>query len=100
MKIHLLTDRPEIKVKREQTINNINQTDTDLNERRIAIRKRFKDLFEKNHTIKGLEADIKLKPGTQIVQQKARPIPIHLQDAVGKELKRLIKKDTSKKPKI
>ena len=38
-----------------------------------------------------MEIDIQLKPKTQIIQQKARPVPIHLQDAVGKEIDRLIK---------
>ena len=33
---------------------------------------------------------IQLKPGTKPVQQKARPIPLHLQDAVEKEIQKLI----------
>ena len=47
--------------------------------------------MQTNNTIKGIEIDINLKPNTQIIQQKARPIPIHLQQSVGNELKRIIK---------
>ena len=50
----------------------------------------FSDLFYNNNEIKGLEVKIKLKEGAQIIQQKGRPIPIHLQDQVANELKRLI----------
>ena len=32
-----------------------------------------------------------MKAGAQIIQQKGRPIPIHLHDQVAQELKRLIK---------
>ena len=35
--------------------------------------------------------NIQLKPGHYPVKQKARPIPLHLQEDVGKELERLIK---------
>ena len=34
---------------------------------------------------------VNLKAGAQLIPQKGRPIPIHLQDQVAQELKRLIK---------
>ena len=49
-------------------------------------------LFHENKTIKGMEVDIQLKLDAKLIQQKGRPIPIHLQPAVGKEIEKL-KKD-------
>ena len=51
----------------------------------------FKDLFYNNKEIKNLSVKTQLKEGAQIIQQKGRPIPIHLQDQVALELKRLFK---------
>ena len=48
-------------------------------------------LFETNHTIKNAEVKIHKKPGCYPIQQKARPIPYHLQKDVKNELDRLIK---------
>ena len=48
-------------------------------------------LFETNHTIKNIEVEIQIKPGCYPFQQKARPIPYHLQKGVKNELDRLIK---------
>ena len=62
-----------------------------MDNRRNELISEYHTLFETNHTIKDWEVDIKLKAGAQIVQEKARPIPVHLQDAVGNELKKLIK---------
>ena len=42
--------------------------------------------------MKGIEVDIQLKPNAKLVQQKGRPIPIHLQPAVGKQIEKLTKK--------
>ena len=53
--------------------------------------KRFPDLFENNKTIKDTEIKIQLKPGHYPVKQKARPVPLHLQEDVGRELEKLIK---------
>ena len=50
----------------------------------------FPYLFKNNTTIKDTEVNIQLKPGHYPVKQKARPIPLHLQE-VGKELEKLIK---------
>ena len=52
---------------------------------------KFRDLFENNETIKDTEIKIQLKPGHHPVKQKARPVPLHLQEDVGKELEKLIR---------
>ena len=51
----------------------------------------FANLFGNNQTIKDTEINIQLKPGHYPVKQKARPVPLHLQEEVGKELEKLIK---------
>ena len=48
-------------------------------------------MFENNGTIKDAEINIQLKPGRYPVKQNARPVPIHLQKDIGRELERLIK---------
>ena len=48
-------------------------------------------MFENNETIKDTETKIQLKPGHHPVKQKARPVPLHLQEDVGKELEKLIR---------
>ena len=57
----------------------------------IKLQNDFNDLFYNNKEIKNLSVKVQLKEGAQIIQQKGRPIPIHLQDQVALELKRLIK---------
>ena len=52
---------------------------------------KFTDLIENNETIKDTEITIQLKPGHYPVKQKARPVPLHLQEDVGRELEKLIK---------
>ena len=52
---------------------------------------KFLDLFENNETIKDTETKIQLKPGHQPIKQKARPVPLHLQKDVVRELERLMK---------
>ena len=44
-----------------------------------------------------MEVDIQLKDDAKLIQQKGRPIPIHLQQAVGKEIEKLKNWATSKK---
>ena len=56
-----------------------------------AIQRKFHKLFETNQTIKNSEVKIQLNPGCYPIQQKARPIPYHLQQDVKNELDRLIK---------
>ena len=41
---------------------------------------RFPELFKSNETIKDTEMNIQLKPGQYPFLQKARPVPLHLQD--------------------
>ena len=85
-------------------IHNINLDNTER--KIIKLQNDFKDLFYNNKEIKNLSVKINLKTGAQIIQQKGPPIPIHLQDQVEQELKRLIKhgyvekatKITSKSP--
>ena len=67
-------------------IQNI-QKDPDITD----LKKKFKKLFHENKTMKGIEVDIQLKPKAKLIQQKGRPIPIHLQPAVGKEMENLTK---------
>ena len=43
-------------------------------------------LFENNETIRDIEIKIQLKPGHFPVKQKARPVPLHLQE-IGKLIK-------------
>ena len=49
------------------------------------------DLFKNNTTIKDAEINIQINPGHYPVKQQARPIPLRLQEEVGKELDKLIK---------
>ena len=56
-----------------------------------SLKTKFKKLFTENHTVKGLEVKIQLKEDAKLIQQKGRPIPIHLQQSVGKEIEKLIK---------
>ena len=51
---------------------------------------KFPDLFKNNTRIKDTEINIHLKPGHYPVKQKARLIPLHLQEEVGRELEKLI----------
>ena len=78
-----------IKLEMEETnlkIQNVKE-DPDITE----LKRKFKKLFHENKTIKGIEVDIELKPDAKLIQQKGRPIPIHLQPAVGKEIEKLKK---------
>ena len=61
--------------------------------------KKFRDLFENNETIKGTEIKIQLKPGHHPVGQKTRPVALHLQEDVVRELGRLLKSGQLEKTK-
>ncbi len=52
---------------------------------------KFKKLFEENKTLKNFRYKVEFKLEFKVEQQKGRRIPIHVQDAVEKELQRLIK---------
>ena len=49
--------------------------------------------FENNETIKDTEIKIQLKLGHYPVKQKTRPVPLHLQKDIGRELEKLKKPD-------
>ena len=49
---------------------------------------KFPDLIKNNTTIKDAEINIQLERGHYPVKQKARPIPLHLQEEVGKNWKK------------
>ena len=72
------------------TIGKIQLAENNQSEREKVFTK-FRDLFENNETIKDTEIKIQLKPGHQSIKQKARPVPLHLQKDVERELERLIK---------
>ena len=72
------------------TIGNIRTEESNQSEKKRVIEK-FPDLFKNNTTIKDTETNIQLKPGHYPVKPKARPIPLHLQEDVGKEMERLRK---------
>ena len=72
------------------TIGKIQLTENNQSEKERMFGK-FRDLFENNKTIKDTEIKIQLKPGHYPVKQKARPVPLHLQEDVGKELEKLIR---------
>ena len=61
-------------------------------ERRKKIIDEYEDLFKNNHTIKDLTINIQLKKDVKSIQQKGRPVPIHLQKSVREELEKLIGK--------
>ena len=71
------------------TIGKIQLAETGQSEKERIINK-FPDFFENNRTMKDTEINIQLKPGHYPVKQKARPIPLHLQEDVGRELEKLI----------
>ena len=71
------------------TIGRIQLTEPNQSEKKVI--KKFSDLFENNPTMKDTEINIQLKPGHYPVKQKARPISLHLQEDVGRELEKLIK---------
>ena len=50
---------------------------------------KVQDLFENNET-KNTELNIQLKSGHYPIKQKARPVPLHLQEDVERELKKLL----------
>ena len=52
---------------------------------------KLQDLFENNETMKDTEINIQLKPGHYPIKQKARPVPLHLQENIERVLKKLIR---------
>ena len=77
-----------------QTIKHINKLDHTIcgSDREITTLKiKFHKLFTTNHTVKNVEVDIQLKDDAKLIEQKDWPIPIRVQQAVGKEIDKLNK---------
>ena len=81
-------DELEIGLQGNKNTNIIRHIETD--ERRQKIVDEYEDLFKNNHTMKDLTIDLQLKKDTKPIQQKGRPVPIHFQKTVKKELEKLI----------
>ena len=76
--IKLDTEKSNLKIQNIQEIPDVTE-----------LKRKVTKLFHENKTVKGVEVDIQLKPDAKLIQQKGRPIPIHLQPAVGKEIEKL-----------
>ena len=63
----------------------------DSEKKTLKLKNEFEDLFYIKAETKNLSVKNNLKEPANIIQQKRRPIPIHLQDQVAEEIKRLIK---------
>ena len=81
-------DKLEIGLEGSTNTSIIRHIETD--ERRQQIVSEYEYLFKNNHTIKDLAIDIQLKKETKPIQQKGRPVPIHFQKTIKKELEKLI----------
>ena len=57
-----------------------------------TLKRKFKKFIQENHTVKGLEVKIQLKEDARLIQQKGRPIPIHLQQSGEREINKLLKR--------
>ena len=62
-------------------LNENNQTE------REKVFNKIPDMFENNETINNAEINIQLKPGHYPVKQQTMPLPLHLQEDVGREKK-------------
>ena len=72
------------------TIGRIQLAENNQSDRNKVFNK-FPDLFENNETIQDTKTTIQLKPGHYPVKQIARPVPLHLQEDIGRELEKLVK---------
>ena len=66
--------------------NNVTE-DPDL----TTLKRRFKKLFNENYTVNGIEVKIQLQDVAKLIQQTGSPIPIHLQQSVGKGINKLMR---------
>ena len=64
-----------------------------------TLKTKFEKLFYEIHTVNGWEVKIPLKEDAKLIQQKGRPIPIYLQQSVGKEIEKPTKQGHSEKSK-
>ena len=72
------------------TIGNIRLDENSQSEKKTDCRE-ILGLVQKQYNHKRCQINIQLKPGNYQGKQKARPIPLHLQEAVGKEIEKLPK---------
>ena len=56
-----------------------------------TLKTKFEKLFNENRTVNGLGVKIQMKEDAKLIQQKGKPIPIHLQQSVEKEIEKLTK---------
>ena len=56
-----------------------------------TLKRKFKKIFHENHTVEGLEVKIQLKEDARLLHQKGRPIPVHQQQTVEKEINKVMK---------
>ena len=80
------------------TNRNFSLDENNQSEKKQVI-EQYPDLFKNNTTIKDTKINILLKAGQYSMKQKMRSIPLHLQEEVGKELKKVIKKGKFEKSK-
>ena len=69
--------------------NHINKTGNPADHDITTLKRKFHKLFNENHRINIVEEDIQLTEEAKLIQQNSRPIPIHLQPAVKKEIEKL-----------
>ena len=74
--------------KNNLNINHKNKPENAI-DRNITLKRKFNKLFTENRTVKNVEEGIQLKDGAKLIQQKCRPISIHSQTAVKKEIEKL-----------
>ena len=70
-------------------INHITKTGNTEDRDITTLKRKFHKLFNENHTVNNIEVYVQLRKGAKLIQQKGRPIPIHLQPAVEKEIEKL-----------
>ena len=77
------SENSKIEKENEKSIHN------EVNEQ-TKIKEQFNELFTRQGKLIGNEVKIEFKPHAKITQQKGRRVPIQLQDAVQKEIERLL----------
>ena len=82
----------------KQKIGSIWLDENNQSEKR-QVMEQFPDLFKNNTTMKDAEINTQMKPGQNPVKQRARPIPLYLHEAVGKEIEKLTKSGHLKREK-
>ena len=73
-------------------INHINKLENTPDRELTTLKRKFHKLFTENHPVKNVAVEFQLEEGPKRTKQSGRPIPIHLQPAVGKEIEKLEKR--------